>query len=77
MDKYTYDVAGVDEIFLFKKLSNVFKDFYWKMLGMWERITKAAWDETKGSYKDFVELDVNVNPDKIEEYKNFEKEENE
>jgi len=29
MDKYAYQVAGVDEIFLFKQLSNVFKDFYW------------------------------------------------
>ena len=60
LDMYAYRAAGVTEMFLFKQLSNVFKDFFWKAIGMWERITKAAWDDTKGFYQN------NILDDKLE-----------
>jgi len=56
-DRLAYGDAGVSEGFLFKQMSNMFKDHYWSVVGMWQRVTKAAWDETAGAYNKYVAAD--------------------
>ena len=36
------------ETYLFKQSSNMFKDTFWQVMGMWSRVTEAAWARTEG-----------------------------
>ena len=57
------------ETYLFKQSSNMFKDTFWQVAGMWSRVTEAAWASTQGFADTYLAADRDgVQPEDVEEY---------
>jgi len=69
MDWLAYEDAGVTETYLFKQSSNMFKDTFWQVMGMWSRVTEAALAKTEGFMDTYLQADrEGLTEENIEDY---------
>lgn len=57
------------ETYLFKQSSNMFKDTFWQVMGMWSRVTEAALARTEGFVETYLDADrQGVTEEDVEDY---------